>query len=173
MTSSGQPSQPPAEPSPSHISTAQGNPPNSEAGQLDLARSQAFFTNSAIVICVLCPAVALAPPRKFDLYSLGLGVAFFTSAGFLVQQKTGHGLLWHIGYRLPSGSASGRLERQEIRDGAVWQGERPRDWVQERKEQEELYIDDEKKGYGSLIWEQVRDVWRREKENDEDTDKKN
>lgn len=113
------------------------------------------------------------------------------SAGFVSEQKTGQGLLWHVGNHIPSVRNRERMEglkreeeeqrrarRQE--DGAVqeevrkrgllkgiWMGGESDDWVEERKRKEKEALE-EGRGYGGLIMDQIKDVWGVKKEEDDD-----
>lgn len=150
----------------------------------------------------VCPAIALLPPRKFDLYTFGLGITWFTCAGYVSEQKTGQGILWHLGNSLPSARNRERVEelrreedeararreqlfeatrekerqREEKPRGllkSVWMGGESDDWIEERKRKEREALE-EGKGYGSLIWDQVKEVWgvRSEDEEEEERDLK-
>jgi hypothetical protein len=106
-TSPNHPTPQPIFPSPASMTT----PMTTDQPAEDIERWRTAFYNSSIGLCVLCPAVMLLPPRKLDLYTLGLGVTFFMSAGYVSEVRTGHGLLWHLGRQLPAG-------RQRARDEA-------------------------------------------------------
>jgi hypothetical protein len=105
-TSPNHPTPGPVFPSPSSMTT----PTTTDQPAADIERWRTVFYNSAIGLCVLSPAVMLLPPRKLDLYTLGLGVTFFMSAGYVSEVRTGHGLLWHVGRQLPAGRQRAREE---------------------------------------------------------------
>lgn len=150
------------------------HPPSSPAGHAELDRARSFYTGSAYLMLLACPAVALAPPRKVDLFTLGLAGAWCISAGFVLEQRTGHGLLWHVGYRVPATTAWGREERERLarqqeagdaerqlerakQEGAGGMG-RTREWVERAKEREESWIDHEGKGYGGIVGEYIKEA---------------
>lgn len=157
----------------------------------DIESWRRIFLNTSVGVCVAIPIIVLLPPRKLDLYTFGLGVTWFMSAGFVSEQKTGQGLLWHVGNHIPSVRNRERMEglkreeeeqrrarRQE--DGAVqeevrkrgllkgiWMGGESDDWVEERKRKEKEALE-EGRGYGGLIMDQIKDVWGVKKEEDDD-----
>lgn len=186
-------SKPPGSASP----TSPGNPANPQA---DLERWNKLFYNTSLGIVIACPVIALLPPRKMDLYTFGLGIAWFMSAGYVVEHKTGKGLLWHIGAMIPSEGNRRRIaqeqEREMMREGLRWQGETPRameqeqqqqqkrgfwkriwmggerdDWVEERMRKEKEALEDGR-GYAGLIADQVREAFGyKDTEDEDDKDK--
>ena len=45
---------------------------------------------------MLCPVIALLPPRKLDLYTFSLGIGFYLSADHLITLRTGRGLVQNL-----------------------------------------------------------------------------
>lgn len=159
-TSPSHPTPSPAFPSPPQMTT----PTTTAQSAADIERWQSVFYRSSIAMCILCPAVMLMPPRKADLYTLGLGVTFFLSAGYVSEVRTGHGLLWHVGNGLPKWNRH-RVQMQE--DGTmkkVWIGQEEGmgDWVEKRKREEQEALE-EGRGYGGLIGDYAKEAFGREK----------
>ncbi|KAK2745417.1 hypothetical protein FQN57_003760 [Myotisia sp. PD_48] len=68
--------------------------------QATLARDaeyQLFKHYTALTFLVAAPIIIALPPRKLDLYTISLGTAFFFSANHLTVERTGTGLLTHVG----------------------------------------------------------------------------
>lgn len=67
----------------------------------------------------------LLPPRKMDLMTFGLGTAWFMSAGYVSEVKTGHGILWHVGQNLPSARNRERVRNEKEKGSGerLWKGE--------------------------------------------------
>jgi hypothetical protein len=68
-------------------------PPEQRLALEQQARYNRIVRNLAIGGVVLCPIVALLPPRKLDLYTFSLGVGFYLSADHLCTVNTGRGLV--------------------------------------------------------------------------------
>jgi hypothetical protein len=51
---------------------------------------------AAIGGVILCPALALMPPRKLDLYTLALGISTYISADYLCNSYTGRGVVENV-----------------------------------------------------------------------------
>jgi hypothetical protein len=65
------------------------------------ARYDRTTRNLAIGCAILCPVIALLPPRKLDLYTFSLGVGFYLSADHLAQQHNGRPLFQQIRWSSP------------------------------------------------------------------------
>jgi hypothetical protein len=65
------------------------------------ARYDRLTRNLAIGGAVLCPLIAIMPPRKLDLYTFSLGVGFYLSADHLAQQYNGRSLVQQIRWKSP------------------------------------------------------------------------
>ncbi|KAL0253166.1 hypothetical protein SLS55_010619 [Diplodia seriata] len=59
----------------------------------------------SIWLLVACPAIALLPPRKLDLYTAGLGGMTLVAAEHLARERTGRTILQRIGGGLENSSA--------------------------------------------------------------------
>lgn len=177
---------PESSPLPTPTSPSSTSSPSPTDPQADLERWNKLFYRTSLGVVIIAPMVMLLPPRRVDLGTFGLGIAWFMSAGFCVEHKTGQGLLWHIGSRIPSEGNRRRIAEEQARERGEtfrWQGEKPADrgflkrmwmgnesdeWVEERKRKEQEALD-EGKGYGGLIMDQVREVMgTKEKDNDEE-----
>lgn len=56
-----------------------------------------FKHYTAMTFLVISPILIALPPRKLDLYTASLGTAFIISASHLTTQRTGQGLVSHMG----------------------------------------------------------------------------
>ncbi|KAF2000968.1 hypothetical protein P154DRAFT_522230 [Amniculicola lignicola CBS 123094] len=52
--------------------------------------------NLAIGGLIICPAIAILPPRKLDLYTFALGLGFYMSADHLTTQRTGRSIVENL-----------------------------------------------------------------------------
>jgi len=134
--------------------------------------------NLSFGLLILCPAIALLPPRKFDLYTFGLGGVWFASANHLAKDRTGRSILQRVSgsgrslelRELPSDRAD-ELQRQlrEARTQGsqkVYMGGERDKWREERARREKEILE-RGEGYGDLITEQVWDVWNQGKKDNE------
>ncbi|PVI01050.1 hypothetical protein DM02DRAFT_613915 [Periconia macrospinosa] len=78
------------------------------------ARYDRITRNFAIGGVILCPVIALLPPRKLDLYTFSLAVGFYLSADHLAQSHNGRPLVQQ--FRFGSGDKTSGLptEKAEI-----------------------------------------------------------
>ncbi|KAF1345709.1 hypothetical protein BDV97DRAFT_358900 [Delphinella strobiligena] len=85
---------------------------------------------AAIFTLVVCPALAALPPRKFDVYTVGLiGLTGF-SGNYLYKESRGHSI-WHV----IGGSKAEGLRKDTIGDGdATLPTERAREFQKHLKE---------------------------------------
>lgn len=104
----------------------------------------------------------LMPPRKVDLYTLGLGVTFFLSAGYVSEVRTGHGFLWHVGNSLPKWNRQKVEAKEEGIMKRVWMGGEDKEWVEKRKLEEKEALE-EGRGYGGLISDHFKDAFAKER----------
>ncbi|KAL7778024.1 hypothetical protein CFE70_004698 [Pyrenophora teres f. teres 0-1] len=146
----------------------------------DFRRHSDRFEDRTDVKRLVCPIIALLPPRKLDLYTFSLGVGFYLSADHLTTLRTGRGLVqsmspWRA-VDLPTERAKEtqrilREEREKSRkmmernDGQekgilskLWMGDEEEGWKEKRLEEERKALE-EGKGYGEMIIEQIWDVW--------------
>lgn len=177
------------------------------------AQFESFTKNLSLSLIFICPAVALLPPRKLDLYTFGLGTVWLLSANHYTQCRTGNSLGTQMLNRVASLGVGGdalpteraqevkrllREKREEalreqgqLRADAqaaeadrikkemenrgllekVWMGEETEGW-KERRLKEEREALQEGKGYGSLIVEQIWEVWNWGKKKEEDLEGK-
>lgn len=149
------------------------------------AQYQRITRNLAIGGLVLCPIIALLPPRKLDLYTFSLGVGFYLSADHLCTIRTGQGLVQQLSpmraVGLPTDKAREmqkilREEREKSRktlerqEGAeekgvlskIWMGDEKEGWRERRLEEEKKALE-EGKTYTDMIFEQIWDVWNWDK----------
>ena len=114
------------------------------------------------------------------------------STGYVLEERTGKGLMWHVGSMIPSAGNAHRKardaqERDEVREGVrdleekrrttqergvvkrVWMGKEGEDWVEERKRREDEALT-EGRGYGGLIVEYIREGLGFKARDDDDED---
>lgn len=141
--------------------------------------------NTALVTAIACPLLALLPPRKLDILTLGLGGTTVFSVNYLTRESTGRSIMQHLsGSRPPvvarpttqpdepqmRVSETVRLETQEAlrasrdRPGLAGQS---KDWKHERDQEVAEAIEDGK-GFGDMIMDQVYEVWNWGKKRDDD-----
>lgn len=146
--------------------------------------------NLAIGGLVLCPIIAIMPPRKLDLYTFSLGVGFYLSADHLCTLRTGRGLISNLNpikavdsmpterakemqrilreEREKSRKAGERTEVEEEGKGVtgilqkLWMGNETEGW-KERRLMEEKKALEEGKSYTDMILEQIWEVWNWDK----------
>ncbi|KAL6711427.1 hypothetical protein ACN47E_004361 [Coniothyrium glycines] len=146
------------------------------------AKYQAITRNLAIGGAILCPIIALLPPRKLDMYTFSLGVGFYLSTDHLCTLRTGRGLVQQLTPRqlaLPTERAKEtqrilREEREKSRKtlerqpeeksllGKIWMGDEKEGWRERRIEEEKKAIE-EGKSYTDMIFEQIWEVWNWDK----------
>jgi hypothetical protein len=172
-------------------------PPLTPDQRLALESKQRYdklLRNVAIGGVVVCPLVALMPPRKLDLYTFALGVGFFISADHLSTYQTGRGLVENMTPRwrfdgLPTEKAreTQRIfqEQKSLAEGKealrqgrergeenktiwhkLWMGDEKEGWKERRLEEERKALK-EGKTYTDMIIEQIWDVWNWDKKKDE------
>ena len=67
-------------------------PPTRQPTQDETARYVSAMHNVAIGVLVVCPVLALLPPRKFDTYTIGLAGLTVYSANHLYRESTGRSI---------------------------------------------------------------------------------
>ncbi|KAF2851808.1 hypothetical protein T440DRAFT_488893 [Plenodomus tracheiphilus IPT5] len=154
--------------------------------------------NLAIGGVILCPIIAILPPRKLDLYTFSLGVGFYLSADHLLTVRTGRGLISNMNpmraVDMPTEQAKEmqrvlREEREKSRRAMerkgeenkgvagvlekLWMGDEKEGWRERRLEEEKKALE-EGKTYTDMIFEQIWDVisWDKRKGADDDNGKK-
>jgi hypothetical protein len=53
--------------------------------------------NTALAAVIVCPIIALLPPRKLDVYTFTLGGTTIFSANWLVREHSGRNIWQHVG----------------------------------------------------------------------------
>jgi len=160
--------------------------PEQRLAQENAARNSRIIRNVAIGGVIICPIIALLPPRKLDLYTFSLGVGFYLSADHLCEARYGRGLVtqlspWRAVGDLPTDRArevQAQLraardeERKKLGKGGdredegvlkkIWMGGETEGWKERRLEEEKKALE-EGKSYTDMIYEQVWDVWNWDK----------
>ncbi|ORY09974.1 hypothetical protein BCR34DRAFT_358841 [Clohesyomyces aquaticus] len=150
-------------------------------------RTLKLLRNAAIAGVIICPIVAILPPRKLDLYTFGLGICFYLSADHLTESYTGRSIFENMAYKvgapgsaLPTERAREfqRLqeERKREREGVdkvvpvqrrgilqrIWMGDEKDGW-KERRLQEEKEKLERGETYTGMIMDQIWEVWNWDK----------
>lgn len=168
-------------------------PPEERLALEQQARYQRITRNLAIGGLVICPIIAILPPRKLDLYTFSLGIGFYLSADHLITLRTGRGLVQNLSpvraMDLPTERAKEMqkilqeereksrrtLERKEGQEkgilGKLWMGDEEEGWKERRLEEEKKAIE-EGKSYGDMIFEQIWEVWNWDKKKGKDGESK-
>ncbi|KAJ9639129.1 uncharacterized protein PV06_07318 [Exophiala oligosperma] len=144
-----------------------------------------FLYTASFATLFLAPVLIILPPRKFDFYTFSLSGAFAISANYQLKERTGSGLLGHmpVPFAMPkrareiqAAKAQDR-ERQrrlleesgtpvEPRKGSaleekakeIWMGGETEGWKERRLREEQEKIE-QGEGYGSMIMDQIWEVW--------------
>ncbi|KIW34240.1 uncharacterized protein PV07_01033 [Cladophialophora immunda] len=156
---------------------------------------RSFLNASTLAACFLAPALIALPPRKLDLFTFSLTGAFVAAANYQLRERTGLGFMGHASrrfhirqmprhglevtastngdQRLPfehmvpdTARESGGSALQDKARGAWTRGQNE-DWKQRRLEEEQEKLE-QGEGYGSMIVDQIWEVWNQgEKKVDE------
>lgn len=157
-----------------------------------------FLYNASFATLFLAPALIILPPRKLDFYTFSLAGAFVISANYQLKERTGSGLLGHVpvpfampkrAREIQAAQAQDR-ERQrrlleesgahaEPRKGSIleerakeiWMGGETEGWKERRLREEQEKIE-QGEGYGSMIMDQIWEVWTWGKKQDEELKEK-
>jgi hypothetical protein len=150
----------------------------------------------SLALVITTPILIAMPPRKLDKYTVFLGSAGILSANQLYKERTGVSALSKLnpyssslvqhGLSAPTNRAAEvkerlRLEKEErlVREGKsweennmtplkkVWMGGEKEGWKERRLREEQEAID-QGKGYGSLIMDQLYEVWHWRKRGEEE-----
>ncbi|OAL44604.1 hypothetical protein IQ07DRAFT_592277 [Pyrenochaeta sp. DS3sAY3a] len=156
------------------------------------ASYDAMTRNVAIGGLIICPIIALLPPRKLDLYTFSLGIGFYLSADHLCTLRTGRGLVQQISMPrfmdLPTDKAreTQRLLQEQREKGRkalekpseergiltkIWMGDETEGWKERRLEEEKKALE-EGKTYTDMILEQIWDVWNWDKKSGKNDENK-
>lgn len=157
--------------------------PEQRIAQENAERRTRIIRNVAIGGVIVCPLIALMPPRKLDLYTFSLGVGFYLSADHLCESYYGRGLVTQLSpfravTELPTERA--REVQNKIREAKeeerrklgkpedegvlkkIWMGGETDGWKERRLEEEKKAIE-EGKSFSDMIYEQIWDVWNWDK----------
>lgn len=124
-------------------------------------------------LLVTCPIILLLPPRKLDLYTLGLFSAWVVSAEELAFGRAAASAAG--ARRKASGKNEQEIENERKEDGkggdekekgegvsgllrTVWMGDEKPGWQRRRLEREKAELE-RGRGYGEMIMEQVWEVF--------------
>jgi len=153
--------------------------------------------NVALLGLLACPILALLPPRKFDIYTMGLIGCTAYSANYLTVEQTGRSIREHmttpvtyskrpvalnnVSPLIEPGSLSKdprntKLEMQSLRSESnaaalTTELEKTKSSREAWKTQREKEIQDELdagKGFGDMIVDQIWEVWNWGKKKDDD-----
>ncbi|KAH7132646.1 hypothetical protein B0J11DRAFT_522197 [Dendryphion nanum] len=151
-------------------------------------KHESLVRNVAIAGIIICPAVALMPPRKLDLYTFSLAFGFYLSADHLTTSYTGRGIIHQLVKKngdsswLPTEKA--KDTQQKLREGKdalkegnaslgskgenkgilhrLWMGDEKEGWRERRMEEERKAVE-EGKSLTDIILEQIWEVWNWDK----------
>ncbi|EME85906.1 uncharacterized protein MYCFIDRAFT_39873 [Pseudocercospora fijiensis CIRAD86] len=150
-------------------------PPQRQPSAIETERYAKTLHNAAIATLVVCPILALLPPRKLDMYTIGLVGLTGYSANYLIRESSGRSIWQQITRpqrqplpkeSTPSASVIGELQKEGRNDiGSAYyeQGS----WKAQR--QREIKDDvEEGKSFSDMIVDQVWSVWNQGKKNEED-----
>ena len=159
--------------------------PEQRLAQENAQRNARIIRNVAIGGVIICPLIALMPPRKLDLYTFSLGVGFYLSADHLCESHYGRSLVSQLSpFRAATDLPTERArevqakireardeERRKLGQPAeedkgvlkkIWMGGETEGW-KERRLQEEKKAIEEGKSFSDMIYEQIWDVWNWDK----------
>jgi membrane protein involved in colicin uptake len=153
-------------------------------------RAQQYVTakrNLAIGLFVACPVIALLPPRKLDLYTLALGGVWIASANHVSGYRTGRTIFQRVldptkesvpteryrqmqkQMREAGIQGSDKANKQQGVVEKLWMGDQGDDWKVKRAEKEREVLQSGE-GYGTLIMDQIKEVWTGKKTEDEESE---
>lgn len=144
------------------------------------------FQDTALAVLIVCPLILALPPRKFDLYTMGLGGAWIYSANFLYsegQQGRLHRnlpIFRNVPLEVRQKREQEWIKRQEAialaerqRREVVIEGQKARPITErERQIAEDNRKLEEGEGLTGIITDQIREVWYQRKGNDGGRDPK-
>lgn len=127
--------------------------------------------NAALVAAIACPVLALLPPRKLDIYTIGLVGVTGYSANYLVAESTGRTVWQHVS-RSPINTPVKVEQEQSSVVGELQKESRGmRDsWKTQRRKEIEQDVE-EGKGFGDMIVDQIWHVWNQGKVDEEEEEK--
>jgi hypothetical protein len=125
----------------------------------------------------LAPVLIALPPRKMDLYTFSLAAAFVVSANHYTKERTGKGIWGHLpsAGHLPQRAREIQAQQQtqqrervalpaqrpgglEAKAKELWMGGETEGWKERRLREEQEKIA-RGEGYGSMITNQIWEVW--------------
>ncbi|KAK7606691.1 hypothetical protein JOL62DRAFT_510405 [Phyllosticta paracitricarpa] len=125
-------------------------------------------------LLIACPAIALIPPRKLDIYTYGLGAMTLVSADHLLRWRSGRSAMQAEAAAsatsldgLPTEKARAvqealreqkRKKKEEGMLTKVWMGGEEEGW-QEKRLREEREAIARGEGYGDLIKKYLDEAW--------------
>ncbi|KAF2238819.1 hypothetical protein EV356DRAFT_528717 [Viridothelium virens] len=162
-------------------------PPHVPPSDPSLEQYHRLMSRLSLAGLVVCPAIALLPPRKLDVYTFGLGMLWIGSANTVARNYSGLSLWDRLGRNMESSDTGGmpterarevqrRLREERLRGreeqekkgeerrgllGRIWMGGEGADWKEKRMEEERKALE-EGKGYSDVIMDQIREVWKGE-----------
>jgi hypothetical protein len=169
------------------MTTSTSQPPS----QTDTTK---LLHNISLAAIIICPALILLPPRKLDIYTITLLSGTLLGGNQLVSEYTGRSIVT----RIEDFGARRTVEREEYKGkiaelrkepltrrpdvqlgekkGGVLEEVRKlegkSEWKEER-DRREKEAEEEGRGYGDLIMDQVWEVWNwRKRKSDGDEDEK-
>lgn len=135
-----------------------------------------LYHGAALGLSILCPLIALLPPRRFNLSTAGLGVSWVLAANYLVQERrirpsTKPETIDRAGVADASrtlhegtlADSHGSQSSKGILNSAASREEQP------PKSRAQEYQDklDEGASYGDIIKEQIWNVWNQGKDQED------
>ncbi|OAL29855.1 hypothetical protein AYO22_01761 [Fonsecaea multimorphosa] len=143
-----------------------------------------FLHNSTLAALFLAPALIALPPRKLDLYTFSLTGAFVAAANYQLRERTGLGFMGHasrpfLHNRLRNGMEEGAgstatgatqrlpgfehaplpdMARESNGTSSTLRDKAQEDWKQRRLKEEQEKLE-QGEGYGSMIVDQIWEVW--------------
>ncbi|EME47275.1 hypothetical protein DOTSEDRAFT_123367 [Dothistroma septosporum NZE10] len=157
------------------MSQQQATPPNPANSEIERYRKAVH--NAALAAVIACPILAILPPRKLDIYTLGLVGITGYSANHLIVESSGRSIRQHFSRQpLRPIQSSEQLQRQEQSAIAELQKEGRSDTIKQRdmwklQRQKEIKEDvEEGKGFADMIMDQIWEVWNQGKVKEDEDD---
>ena len=141
----------------------------------NVARFEAVKKNTAIACLVICPTLALLPPRKLDFYTFSLVGVWLASANHVTYTYTGRSAWQRLAIPKPAFPAQQsryeevqrQLREQGIKGAeksgskgpleSVWMGAEKEGWKEKRMREEREALE-RGESYGQLIAKHFRDA---------------
>jgi hypothetical protein len=154
-----------------------------------------FVHNTSVAMLVVAPLLIALPPRKLDFYTFTLGGIFAVSGNQLLRERNGVGILGLLpgkSVQNISETARGRILEEPVKRDAVKEIMREgrqtqskmeekvklipmvgetEGWKEKRLKEEQEKLD-QGEGYGSMIIDQIWDVWNWAEEKAKDLEEK-